>query len=98
MRPCQGFLYRCLLRANDGGYPLSVYHIGYAQLYVYALTVQYNMCINAHSHHDVALGYSILSPIESLALACRLTVSISMAYSMLLELMTEAKLANSFDM
>ena len=61
-----------LLRANGGGYPWSVYRIGYAQLYVCALTnstVQYySTYINAHSHHDVALGCQVLSPIESLPL------------------------------
>lgn len=57
-------------RANDGTYPLDV--IGYVQLYCRSRC----MCVHKpgavrhgtlmHSPHDVALGYRVLSPIDSL--------------------------------
>lgn len=44
-----------LLRANGGGYPWSVYRIGYAQLYVCALTNRTEHSIIVHTLMHTAI-------------------------------------------
>lgn len=75
MRPYWGSLHHHVQRANRASYPLDVYGIGYAQRFIYVhepctarhCTLKW-VQLYAHSHLDVALGYRVLSPIESLPL------------------------------